>query len=72
MPLAHTLRHPSRFSLNEAVSTLIANLRAKHARRQEYLRVLGELNQMTDRELADLNLSRLSIRDVAYEAAYGA
>ena len=40
-------------------------------RRNRYLTTLRLLEGMTDRELADINISRLSIRDVAYEAAFG-
>ena len=37
-----------------------------------YRRTLAELNTMTDRELADLGLSRFQIPAVAREAVYGA
>jgi uncharacterized protein YjiS (DUF1127 family) len=40
-------------------------------RRNRYLTTLRLLERMTDRELADINISRLQIRDVAYEAAFG-
>jgi uncharacterized protein YjiS (DUF1127 family) len=39
--------------------------------RRVYTQTVYELNQLSDRELADLGISRLSIREVAYEAAYG-
>lgn len=39
--------------------------------RRTYLRTVAELNGLTDRELADLGISRLSIADIAREAAYG-
>ena len=39
--------------------------------RRMYSQTLHELNQLTDRELADLGISRLSIADLAREAAYG-
>ena len=45
-------------------------LTAIHARRV-YSRTVTELNALTDRELADLGISRLSIPQVAREAAYG-
>ena len=41
------------------------------AQRRTYLRTVAELNGLTDRELADLGISRLSIADIAREAAYG-
>jgi uncharacterized protein YjiS (DUF1127 family) len=39
--------------------------------RRVYLRTVAELNGLTDRELADLGISRLGITDIAREAAYG-
>ncbi|MBE2275218.1 MAG: DUF1127 domain-containing protein [Rhodobacteraceae bacterium] len=54
-----------------ASSGLFANLGAALARRRLYSRTLYELRQLTDRELADLGISRLSLTDVAREAAYG-
>jgi uncharacterized protein YjiS (DUF1127 family) len=41
------------------------------AQRRTYLRTVAELNGLTDRELADLGISRLGIADIAREAAYG-
>jgi uncharacterized protein YjiS (DUF1127 family) len=41
------------------------------AQRRTYLRTVAELNALTDRELADLGISRLGITDIAREAAYG-
>lgn len=39
--------------------------------RRLYSQTVAELNGLTDRELADLGISRLAISDVAREAAYG-
>ena len=39
--------------------------------RRVFQRTVAELNALTDRELADLGISRLAIRDVARQAAYG-
>jgi uncharacterized protein YjiS (DUF1127 family) len=50
---------------------LFNTLKTAIARRRVYARTLGELNQLTDRELADLGISRFSIAQVAHEAAYG-
>lgn len=41
------------------------------AQRRTYLRTVAELNGLTDRELADLGISRLGITEIAREAAYG-
>ncbi|WP_395541974.1 DUF1127 domain-containing protein [Neotabrizicola sp. sgz301269] len=55
----------------ERFSGFFAGLGAALARRRAYSRTLTELRQLTDRELADLGISRVSIVDVAREAAYG-
>lgn len=39
--------------------------------RRVYTRTVAELNALTDRELTDLGISRLSITEIAREAAYG-
>lgn len=39
--------------------------------RRVYSRTVAELNSLTDRELADLGISRLGITEIAREAAYG-
>ena len=43
----------------------------RRSRRRSYLRTLYELECSSDRELADLGFSRLSIKEIAYESAYG-
>ena len=48
-----------------------ARLRQAFADHREYLATYEELNALSDRELADLGLSRLNVRDVAREAVYG-
>ncbi len=44
---------------------------ARYAQYRVYRKTLNELETLSDRELNDLGLSSLSLRDVAYEAAYG-
>jgi uncharacterized protein YjiS (DUF1127 family) len=39
--------------------------------RRIYERTVAELNGLSDRDLTDLGISRLSIPDLAREAAYG-
>lgn len=53
--------------INEA----IAEMKAASARRAVYRNVVRQLNGMSDRDLADIGISRLVIRDVASKAAYG-
>lgn len=52
-------------------SGLIGKVAQGMARYRTYRRTLGELEQLTDRELADLGISRLQVRSIAYQAAYG-
>jgi uncharacterized protein YjiS (DUF1127 family) len=51
-------------ALKDSIATAIQS-------RQVYLRTVAELNALTDRELADLGISRISIPEIAREAAYG-
>lgn len=53
------------------VGDILARWNEARERRAVYLRTLDELSSMSDRDLADINLSRIQIRDVAHAAAYG-
>ena len=46
-------------------------LRARYAQYRVYRRTLEELEALTDRDLADLGISRHDVADVARAAAYG-
>jgi uncharacterized protein YjiS (DUF1127 family) len=48
--------------------SLFARLRQSCADYRKYLATYGELNALNDRELADLGLSRLNVRDIARDA----
>lgn len=48
----------------------IGGLTQRFARYKTYRRTLDELEALTDRELADLGVSRLTLRSIAYKAAY--
>jgi uncharacterized protein YjiS (DUF1127 family) len=50
---------------------IFARLRQCFADHRKYLATYDELNALSDRELTDLGLSRLDVRDVAREAVYG-
>jgi len=52
----------------EASRKAAAVRRAQHS---AYVRTLHELQRSSDRDLADIGISRLSIKEIAYEAAYG-
>ena len=50
--------------------SLLARLRQSFADYRAYKATYEELNVLSDRELADLGLSRLDVRDVARGAVY--
>ncbi len=61
----------SGISLADLFANISVNVKAALARRAIYSRTLAELNALTDRDLADLGVSRYQIADLAREAAYG-
>lgn len=48
-----------------------AELHQAWTRFKSYRDTLAELDAMSDRDLADIGISRLSIREIAREAVYG-
>ena len=56
---------------NRRLAGLFGALKTAIAQRRVYMQTTAELNQLSDRELADLGLSRVNIAEVAHEAAYG-
>lgn len=58
-------------TLGDRFSGLLAQVKTMIARRAVYNQTVRELNVLTNRELADLGLSRYDIETVAREAAYG-
>jgi uncharacterized protein YjiS (DUF1127 family) len=52
-------------------SGLFARLRQSFADYRAYLATYDELNALSDRELADLDLSRLDVRRIARDSVYG-
>lgn len=70
MAYVNTSRAAS-LSLADRFPGFIANLKAAFARRAVYMQTVRELNALTDRELADLGISRLDVPTLAREAAYG-
>lgn len=53
------------FEANKATAT------ERHARRSVYVRTRNELQSLSDRDLADIGVSRFSIEEIAHESAYG-
>jgi uncharacterized protein YjiS (DUF1127 family) len=59
------------FGLADRFAGFVASVKINAAKRRVYEKTVRELNALTDRELTDLGISRLSIEDVARVAAYG-
>lgn len=70
MAYVNTSRAAS-LSLADRFPGIIASVKAALARRAVYMQTVRELDALTDRELADLGMSRLEIPALAREAAYG-
>jgi uncharacterized protein YjiS (DUF1127 family) len=68
--MAHAIQL-NEYRLSSRESSFFARLRQAIADYREYLATYEELGALNDRELADLGLSRLNVRDVAWDAVYG-
>lgn len=69
-----TVQTASYFALPDfagRIVTLRNQIRDAAAKRKTYRTTLTELESLTVRELADLGIAPSSVRDIAYEAAYG-
>jgi uncharacterized protein YjiS (DUF1127 family) len=62
------LPHPGT-SLRAMLQSYLANLADMRARDRAYRKTYRELDQMSDRDLADIGITRFMIADVAAEAA---
>lgn len=69
--MAKTALALAHVGLRDRIVDLVETSRDARGRRREYNRVYGELARMTDRDLTDIGISRGSIGDIAFEAAYG-
>jgi uncharacterized protein YjiS (DUF1127 family) len=65
------MAHSLTYELNTGFG-VVARLRKAFADYRLYQSTLDELAALSDRELADLGISRLSIREIARESVYGA
>ena len=71
MAYANTHTSP-RFDLVARVRAVAADAAEAWARYRTYRETLDQLQELTDRELDDLGLSRWSLKDVARQSAYDA
>ncbi len=61
----------SAFGVADRIAAFAVSFKAAAVQRRVYQRTVAELNGLTDRELTDLGIARISIQDVARTAAYG-
>ena len=66
-----TMAHAINLNAYAEQPGILAGIRQAIADHRAYLATFGELNALSDRELADIGLSRLNVRDVARDAVYG-
>ena len=60
-----------RSTVAEFFRAWVARMQEARARRAEFHRTVRELRMLSDRDLADLGISRLSIEDIAREHVFG-
>ena len=65
-----TTNPPVQAGLNKRFQAALKSLTARYAQYRVYRETMNELQGLSNRELADLGLSRSEIRRVAYHAAY--
>ena len=61
------MQHPP---LGQRIAEFRASISERMARARVYRNTVSELQGLSDRDLADLGISRASIRSIALEAAY--
>jgi len=57
--------------LTDRLGDFVKTLRTRRAKHRVYRQTLTELQALSDRELADLGLTRAMLRGLAMDAAYG-
>jgi uncharacterized protein YjiS (DUF1127 family) len=71
MKMAHVSTRSYSVNFGDRIAALVKSVQETVARRALYRRTIRELNLLTDRDLADLGVSRWDIPALAREAAYG-
>ena len=70
--IAHTHNAAAELGFAGRLSAAIQRMQENRARRVIYRQTVRELNALTNRDLADLGISRSMITRLAHEAAWGA
>jgi uncharacterized protein YjiS (DUF1127 family) len=69
--MAHVSSRSYSVTFGDRIAALVKSVQETVARRALYRRTIRELNLLSDRDLADLGVSRWDIPALAREAAYG-
>ena len=69
--MAYIAANTSAAALDGRVTEFFSNVRQSIADRRLFARTVKELNELQDRELADLGIYRGDIRSIAQTAVYG-
>jgi uncharacterized protein YjiS (DUF1127 family) len=70
--MAHAITYEYGATGFSGIAGWVARARKAFADHRLYLQTVEELQSLSDRELADLNIARFSIRDIAHDSVYGA
>lgn len=65
------MAYAAQYTVSAPKVSFFADLKAKYALYQEFRKTVSELSDLTNRELADLGLSRSGIKGIALETVYG-
>jgi len=69
--IAQTHQAAATSGITGRLMAAIQHMQENHARRVIYRQTVRELNALTNRDLADLGISRAMITRLAHEAAWG-
>ena len=67
--MAHATTQHASHSILAGVRRTLANWREDLERHRRFNRIYAELSSLTDRELADIGITRAQVVDVAWDAA---
>jgi uncharacterized protein YjiS (DUF1127 family) len=69
--MAHVITHAHDAGIAGRLGALLERLSKRYVDHRLYRRTLAELEGLNDRELLDIGVSRLSVRDLAWSSVYG-
>lgn len=69
--MAYTAAHTTTHGLAARLHEVLDGLRTRWARHRDFNRTYGELDRLSNRELADIGVRRCDIADIARVHTYG-